>query len=225
MNIRRIVSNPAYLLLALIWVISVASLCFRAPVIQRDVELSPGEVEIAPPPLPQGFTSDATPTGASAEHARAQANRSRAPLWELGSELSLNFPLFATELGESVCLVVVVGLAYRFRSRLRIWYLAASRFIATRRRGTCIWLGSAVVMALAFFPPWVQVNTYGGRYPAQHIRLWHARMDRAPVEATRWGSPEVDYARMLTEIATGECLVLALYLTWARAKRVSDSKG
>jgi hypothetical protein len=50
-------------------------------------------------------------------------------------------------------------------------------------------------------------------------------MDRAPVEATRWGSPEVDYARMLTEIATGECLVLALYLTWARAKRVSDSKG
>jgi len=31
---------------------------------------------------------------------------------------------------------------------------------------------------------------------------------------------EVDYPRMLTEIAVGECFVLALYLTWGRAKGI-----
>jgi hypothetical protein len=31
-----------------------------------------------------------------------------------------------------------------------------------------------------------------------------------------WSTVEVDYPRMLTEIAVGECFVLALYLTWGK---------
>lgn len=104
------------------------------------------------------------------------------------------------------------------------WGAIVLAFLAARRRGACIWLGLLVVLLLTLFPPWVQIKTYGGRFPAQRVKLWHAPIFRAPVDATRWESSDVDYARMLMEIAVGECFVLALYLTWARTKPVNDPK-
>jgi hypothetical protein len=234
MDIRRISRNRVYFVLGLVYAISVAVICFRAPVVQRDIfdqvggasgniDLSAGMV----PDQSQTATSQTVPVHplqlnsddvevASNQH---QTIHTRAPLWALGSIFTLDLPLFATELGELLGLVLIVALAYRFRMRLVAWGAEISAFIASRRRGTCIWLGFAVVLVLTLFPPWAQINTYGGRYPTQRVKLWHARIDRAPVETTRWQTPEVDYDRMLTEIAVGECFVLALYLTWARSIR------
>lgn len=238
MSIRRIVRNPVYFSLAIIYAILVAVLCFRAPLVQRDIfdqagtpgrtDLSPGIVaDQSQTASPQ--TSSAQPVQLSPDEVEIESqqrtNVFRAPLWELGSRFALYTPLFAAELGELLGFVVVIGLVYRFKSRLLNWAKTISRFIAARRRGTCIWLGFTIVLVLTLFPPWVQINTYGGRYPAQRIKLWHARIDRAPIETTRWQSPEIDYARMLTEIATGECFVLALYLTWARIKLASGPKN
>ena len=225
MKIRGILHGRVYFSLTLIYLISVAALCSHAPAVQQikppqslhwldsdhpitaaqPVQLSPDDVEIAPE--------------------ANQATHRRAPLWTLGGDLALNAPLFAAEQVELIALTLIVGLAYRFR----VWLLrrgsAIMGFVAVRRRGTCIWLAFAVVLILSLFPPWAQINTYGGRYPAQRVELWHARIDRAPIETTRRRSSVVDYARMLTEIAAGECFVLALYLTWARTKPTANSKS
>lgn len=238
MSIRRIVRNPVYFSLAVIYAVLVAVLCFRAPLAHRDIFDQAGtrsETNLSAGIVPDQFqtasrqTSSAGPVQLRADEveieSQQQTNVIRAPLWELGSKFSLNIPLFASELGELLGFVVVIGLAYRFKSRLLNWATAISRFIAARRRGTCIWLGFTIVLVLTLFLPWVQIRTYGGRYPTQRIKLWHARIDRAPIETTRWQSPEVDYARMLTEIATGECFVLALYLTWARIKLASGPEN
>ena len=159
------------------------------------------------------------------DQSRTQSATMRAPLWAIGSQLSLNAPLFAGEQGELIGLALFVAVAYRLRTRLVIWGATVSAFVASRRRGTCIWLGFLVVLLLTLYPPWVQIRTYGGRFPTQRVKLWHAPIFRAPVDATRWESSNMDYARMLMEIALGECFVLALYLTWARTKLTVSPKG
>jgi len=82
------------------------------------------------------------------------------------------------------------------------------------KRSICIWLAFAVVFVLTMFPPWVKTTAYPGGL-TRHWRLWHAREDQPPV-ALLPDLVDVDYRRMLTEIATGETFVLALYLTWGR---------
>ena len=52
----------------------------------------------------------------------------------------------------------------------------------------------------------------------RHWRLSHARQDIAPTGTNGADSVDVDYRRMLTEIGVGESFVLALYLTWGKAK-------
>ena len=177
------------------------------------VALQDGDFEV------QGGSSEPPAQGPVNPYAKTTALR--APLWELGSKFALNIPLFTAEVVELLGFVVVIGLAYRFKSRLLNWATAIYRFIAAHRRGSCIWLGFTIVLVLTLFPPWVQINTYGGRYHTQRKILWHAPIFRAPVETTYDKSPAVDYDRMLTEIAVGECFVLALYLTWARTSRLS----
>ena len=94
-----------------------------------------------------------------------------------------------------------------------------SRFFSSRRRGTCIWLGFAVLLMLALVPPWIRVITEPHGLPDQRTRLWHAPLFHEPDGAKRWESTYVDYPRMLApEIAVGECFVLALYLTRAPNK-------
>ncbi len=85
------------------------------------------------------------------------------------------------------------------------------------KRGICIWLAFAIVLILAFFPPWVGIVKIGER-TGQRINLGHALYSHDPHEWNRWEPQEVNYPRMLTEIAVGECFVLALSLTWARRK-------
>ncbi len=210
MEIQKILRYRFYLVLALVYVISVMALCIKAPVVQRPVELTSADVETEPNQSADPYFVIATPID--------QRATMRAPLWAIGSQLSLNATLFAEEQGELIGLVLFVAVAYRLRTRLVIWGATVSAFVASRRRGTCVWLGFLVVLLLTLFPPWVQIKTYGGRFPTQHVKLWHAPIFRAPVDATRWESSDVDYARMLMEIAVGECFVLALYLTWARTK-------
>jgi hypothetical protein len=154
-----------------------------------------------------------------------QSMNKRAPLWALGTGFSLDAPLFAAEQAELIGLVLVFALIYRFRSRFMIWGAAIATFVGFRRSGTCVWLGFLVVLLLTLFPPWVRITTFPGKFPAQYRKLWHAPIFREPYPTTRWDSIQLDYARMLTEIAVGECFVLALYLTWARAKPTIHSKG
>jgi hypothetical protein len=90
--------------------------------------------------------------------------------------------------------------------------------IMSRKRGISIWLAFAVVLVLTFFPPWVETIKFGERR-GERISIGHYRYAHAPYESNRWVSTEIDYPRMLTEIAVGECFVLALYLTWARRKK------
>jgi len=213
MEIQKILRYRFYLVLALVYVISVTALCFKAPVVQRPVELTSADVETEPNQSADPYVI-ATPI----DQSRTQSATMRAPLWAIGSQLSLNALLFAEEQGELIGLALFVAVAYRFRTRLVNWGATVSAFLASQRRGTCIWLGFLVVLLLTPFPPWVQIKTYGGRFPTQRVKLWHAPIFRAPVDATRWESSDVDYARMLMEIAVGECFVLALYLTWARTK-------
>lgn len=91
--------------------------------------------------------------------------------------------------------------------------------IGSRKRGICIWLAFAVVLALTFFPPWVETIKFSER-TGERISIGHSRYSHAPYESNRWVSCKVDYARMLIEIAVGECFVLALYLTWGRPKGI-----
>lgn len=221
MEIQKILCYRFYLVLALVYMISVAALCFRAPAAQRPLELTSADVETEPNQSADPYAAFATPI----DQSRTQSTTMRAPLWALGSQLSLNAPLFAEEQGELIGLALFVAVAYRLRTRLVNWGATVLAFLASRRRGTCIWLGFLVVLLLTLFPPWVQIKTYGGRFPTQRVKLWHAPIFRAPVDATRWESSDVDYARMLMEIAEGECFVLALYLTWARSKLTINPKG
>jgi hypothetical protein len=84
------------------------------------------------------------------------------------------------------------------------------------KRSICIWLGFAVVFVLTMFPPWLQVTRPIGGYPTITEKLWHAPLWQGPSPSHRWTSVYVDYSRMITEVAVGECFVLALYLTWGR---------
>jgi hypothetical protein len=91
--------------------------------------------------------------------------------------------------------------------------------IISRKRGICVWLAFAVVLVLTFFPPWVETIKFGER-PKQQIKIGHAPYSHDPAKPNMWVSYGVDYPRMLSEIAVGECFVLALYLTWGRAKGI-----
>jgi hypothetical protein len=89
--------------------------------------------------------------------------------------------------------------------------------INSRKRGVCICLAFAVALLLIFFPPWVETIKAGER-KGERIKLWHAPYSHSPAKPNMWVSYGVDYPRMLSEIAVGECFVLALYLTWARPR-------
>ena len=219
MEIQKILRYRFYLVLALLYVISVTALCSKAPVVQRPVELTSADVETGPKQ-----SADPYVITMPIDQSRTQSTAMRAPLWAIGSQLLLNASLFAEEQGELIGLALFVAVAYRLRTQLVNWGATVLAFLASRRRGTCIWLGFLVVLLLTLFPPWVQIKTYGGRFPSQRLKLWHAPIFRTPVDPTRWESSDVDYARMLMEIAVGECFVLALYLTWARTKPVNDPK-
>jgi len=107
--------------------------------------------------------------------------------------------------------------------------------IISRKRGICIWLAFAVFAALSLCPPWLEIGVSGregavktamGRIRETHetipyrFKLWHAPIFCNPIDVNRRGPSEVDYPRMLTEIAVGEGFVLALYLTWGRSKGI-----
>jgi hypothetical protein len=220
MDIRKILRYWVYLALVLIYAISVVALCSLAPAVQKPVQLRLDEVSQEPAPSSQDtlYTIEKP-----IDQISTQSTNRRAPLWALGTGFSLNAPSFAAEQAELIGLMVLIALVYRFRSRLMIWGRAIATFVGFRRNGTCVWLGFLVVLLLTMFPPWMQTKTFGGRFPTEHIKLWHAPIFRAPVAATRWESSDVDYARMLTEIAVGECFVLALYRTWARTKPTINS--
>jgi hypothetical protein len=210
----------------LLYAISVVALCSLAPAIQQPVQLRWDEVAQEPTASSsQPATSGSIDLSAGMVPDQQQPMIKRAPLWALGAGFSLNAPLFAAEQTELIGLVLLVALVYRFRLRFIIWGAAIATFVGSRRSGTCVWLAFLIVLLLTMLPPWVQTKTYGGRFPAEHVKLWHAPIFRAPVVATRWESSDVDNARMLTEIAVGECFVLALYLTWARTRLTDKLKG
>jgi len=106
--------------------------------------------------------------------------------------------------------------------KLVIWGTDVWEAIASCRRGICIWLGFVILLLLAFSPPWIQTTKvgYGETLRTFHYKLWHSPVShqpQAPYMGWRsWSTVEVDYPRMLTEIAVGECFVLALYLTWGK---------
>jgi len=87
------------------------------------------------------------------------------------------------------------------------------------RRSICVWLGFVVVFVLTMFPPWMRVWKLGVNGGTQQVKLWHAPEWYAPVQKTSYSYPAIDYRAMLVEIATGECFVLALYLTWGRTRK------
>ena len=76
-----------------------------------------------------------------------------------------------------------------------------------KKSSVCIWLAFVVIALFSLFPPWVD------NHNGTHHKLWHAPINRPPEDAA---VPMVDYPRMFTEIAVGECFVLALYLTLGR---------
>lgn len=221
MDIRKILHYRVYLALVLLYAIAVVALCSLAPAVQQPVQLRLDEV--SQEPAPSSSQGTLYTIEKPIDQIQPQSTNRRAPLWALGAGLSLNAPLFAAEQAELIGLMVLVALVYRFRLRFMIWGAAIATFVGSRRSGTCVWLAFLIVLLLTMLPPWVQTKTYGGRFPAEHVKLWHAPIFRAPVVATRWESSNVDYARMLTEIAAGECFVLALYRTWARPKRTINS--
>jgi hypothetical protein len=78
------------------------------------------------------------------------------------------------------------------------------------------------------FPPRVVLDREGKLYPSRFpdgenvkdLMPRHFRMDQLPL----WVFQDalvvrVDYKKMLTEIGVGEAFVLALYLTWGKARR------
>jgi len=223
MDIRKILRYRVYLALVLLYAIAVVVLCSFAPAVQQPVQLRLDEVSQEPAPSSSQDTRYTIEK--PIDQIQPQSTNRRAPLWALGAGFSLNVPLFAAEQAELLGLVLLAALVYRFRLRFMTWGAAIAMFVGSRRSGTCVWLGFIVVLLLTLFPPWVQIKTYGGRFPTQRVKLWHAPIFRAPVDATRWQSSDVDYTRMLMEIAVSECFVLALYLTWARSNLTINPKG
>lgn len=217
MDIRKSLRYRVYLALVLLYAIAVVALCSLAPAVQQPVQLRLDEVSQEPAPSSSQDTRYTIEK--PIDQVQPQSTNSRAPLWALGAGLSLNAPLFAAEQAELIGLVLLAALVYRFRLRFMTWGAAIATFVGPRRRGTCVWLAFLIVLLLTTFPPWVQVITFPGRFPARHIKLWHAPIFREPYPTTtRWDFIQLDYARMLTEIAVGESFVLALYLTWARTE-------
>jgi hypothetical protein len=226
MEIWKILRYRVYLALVLLYAISVVALCFLAPATQQPVQLRSDEVEQEPAASsPQPVTSGSIDLSAGMVPDQHQSMIKRAPLWALGGGFSLNAPLFAAEQVELIGLVLLVALVYRFRLRFWTRGAAISTFVGSRRRGTCVWLAFLVVLLLTLFPPWVRITSFPGRFPAQYRKLWHAPVYSEPYPTTRWDSIQLDYARMLTEIAVGESFVLALFLTWARTKPTVNPKG
>ena len=68
----------------------------------------------------------------------------------------------------------------------------------------CIWLAVLVIAGCALYPPWTD------NYEGARRKIWYAPINQPPDDAV---APRLDYARLLTEIAVGECFVLVLYLT------------
>lgn len=98
-----------------------------------------------------------------------------------------------------------------------------SEFFDSRSRGVCVWLGFAFLFGLTTFPPWIEYQLYATQPQAILTRLWHARVDREPMDNLDDGAfVDVDYRRMVTEIVTAESFVLALYLTWGRTRGRGD---
>ena len=241
MEIDKLLLKRFYVVLALIYAIFAFALCIRAPVVQGDIFelIAPAEPTSsgterskqssdpysAIPKPSDPNTSRSSPPGdidlsAGLEPYRPQPSIEYAPLWALGSNLALDVPRFALNQALLLGTVLIIALAYRFRARLAVWVPIIPRFFASRRTGTCIWLGFIIVLLFSLFPPWLRVRAERFGVPVQRTKLWHAPIYREPVGTTR---RHVDYPRMLTEIAVGECFVLALYLTWARGKQ-KDSR-
>lgn len=88
---------------------------------------------------------------------------------------------------------------------------------AIARRNLCIWAAFLVFAIEGLRPPWREVlATRESSYP---LRAWpreRAMLDHPPGATNANCQVYVDYPRMWTEIAVGEALILALYLTWAR---------
>jgi|SRR5579884_413417 len=112
MSILRIMRNPVYFSLAIIYAILVAVLCFRAPLVQRDIldqDGTPSKTALSPSIVADQSqtasprTSSTQPVQLSPDEvefeSQQQKNIFRAPLWKLGSRFALNTPLFAAELG------------------------------------------------------------------------------------------------------------------------------
>lgn len=75
MEIQKILRYRFYLVLALIYVISVTALCFRAPVVQRPVELTSADVETEPNQSADPYAGIATPI----DQSRTQSATMRPP--------------------------------------------------------------------------------------------------------------------------------------------------
>jgi hypothetical protein len=233
MNIRRIFGNRVYLALVLIYAISVVALCFRAPVVLKPIQLNPDEIEEEPAPSSSNGATSAQSgqplddlgfvpvTGPGGKSLEPESVTKRAPVWAIGSELSLNVRRFTEEQVELIGLVLLVALTYRFRARILNWGAVIAAFIAFRRRGTCVWLGFAVIFILTLYPPWVRVWNLGQYGGTQRVKLWHAPEWRPPIDQSSHTYPAIDYPGMFIEILAGECFVLALYFTWARTKQNS----
>jgi hypothetical protein len=86
-----------------------------------------------------------------------------------------------------------------------------------RRRTSYVWLAFIVLALLTMIPPWVETEMVPTWRPARK-KLWHAPFFAQPVVG-RFSKVEVDYPRMLTELAVGEGFVLALYLPWDKGKK------
>jgi hypothetical protein len=223
MDIRKILRYRVYLALVLLYAIAVVALCSSAPAVQQPVQLRLDEVSQEPAPSSSQDTRYTIEK--PIDQIQPQSTNSRAPLWALGAGLSLNAPLFAAEQAELIGLVLLAALVYWFRLRLMILGAAVPKFVGSRRRGTCVWLAFLIVLLLTMFPPWVRVITFPGRFPTQRKSLWNAPIFREPYPTTKWDSIQLDYARMLMEIAVGESFVLALYWTWARSESNINLRG
>lgn len=104
----------------------------------------------------------------------------------------------------------------------------AARFgalISAHKGSICIWLAFAVLLFLTTFPPWVKiVPARHYRFieePEYHRKLWHAPIFAAPLYGE---AVEIDYLRLLTEIAVGEAFTGCIYITWAR-RHVHEKEG
>jgi hypothetical protein len=186
MGIRKVLQYRVYLALVLIYAISVVALCSLAPAVQQPVQLRFDEVSQEPAASSsQPATSGSIDLSSGMVPDQQQSMIKRAPLWALGTGFSLTAPLFAAEQAELIGLMLLTALVYRFRLRFMIWARAIAKFVGFRRSGTCVWLGFLVVLLLTILPPWVQTKTYGGRFPTERVKLWHAPIFRAPVVAPK----------------------------------------